>query len=86
MDHKVSAKKPDGKWWTFGSLKTNQYGNLQLSFKNTDDFKAFVNGSGEWINFSLFEDKPKEEPITRKALDDIPEKHRPYSPSDEIPF
>lgn len=83
-DKNVSAKRANGKWFNFGKLKTNQYGNLQLSFKNTPEFKAFVNGSGEWINFSLFEDKPKEVDVDTEAR--LKELKESATITDEIPF
>jgi hypothetical protein len=57
MNFKISAKLAStGKFWQFGSIKTNQWGNLQLSMKNTQQLKDFVNNGGEWLNFSLFEE------------------------------
>lgn len=83
MDNfKVSAKR-NGKWWNFGSIKKNQYGNLQLSFKNTQELKEFVNKGGDWLNFSLFEDKPKEvDSDTQERLN----KMRQDAADSEIPF
>lgn len=70
MNFKVSKKKTDGKWWSWGSIKENQYGNLQLSFKNTPEFKQMINESGDWLNFSLFEDKPKDLPSAESTTDE----------------
>jgi hypothetical protein len=81
MNYKVSAKK-DGKWLNFGRVQTNKYGNLQLSFKNTTDFKKLVNDGGEWLNFSLFEDKPKEGKSTPPAAYD----ESTFDENEEIPF
>jgi hypothetical protein len=78
MNYKVSGKRKDtGKWWTFGNIKTNQYGNLQLSFKNTDEFKKFIEASGDWLNFSLFPDDEEKKEM---------QKSTPQTLSDEIPF
>lgn len=55
MNYKLSTKV-NGKWWTFGNIKINQWGNLQASFKNTEQLKKLILEGGEWINFSLFED------------------------------
>lgn len=77
-DYKVSAKRSDGKWWNFGRIKTNQYGNLSLSFKNTPELREHVLQGGEWLNFSLFEDKPKEGQPKQEVLP-------PFNDS-EIPF
>lgn len=81
---KVSLKV-NGKWWTFGSLKTNQYGNLQLSFKNTPELKKLILEGGEWINFSLFDDEGerKLKPETQAKLDDL--KSTAFN-DEEIPF
>ena len=61
MDYNLS-KKIGEKWVNFGTVKKNQYGNLQASFRNTGELKELVLQGGEWINFSMFEkkDKPKE--------------------------
>ena len=84
MNFKVSAKLGQGKWWIFGSIKTNQWGNLQLSMKNTQQLKDFVNNGGDWLNFSLFEDEQKEPAPHQQAKADA------YQPQaaldDEIPF
>jgi len=62
-NYTLSAKN-SGKWRRYGKLATNKYGNLQASFKVTPEFLSFVqeNANG-WLNFSAFEDKPKEESI-----------------------
>jgi len=59
--YKVSAKK-DGKWWSFGNLKKNQYGNWSIGLKVNEDLKNLIRSKndGEWLNLSLFEDKPKD--------------------------
>lgn len=77
MNYKVSAKR-NGKWWTFGNIKINQYGNPQLSFKNTPELKELVNSDAQWLNFSMFEDKPKDEPKQEAPA--------PYVDGGEIPF
>lgn len=60
MDYKISAKRKDtGKYWQFGSIKEGKYG-PQLSFRKTPELLAFIEASGEWLNFALFSDKPKE--------------------------
>lgn len=75
MNFKVSAKRND-KWFNFGRIAENKWGKLQLSFKNTPELKEHINNGGEWLNFSLFEDKPKEE-IAPTQVSDL---------DDEIPF
>jgi hypothetical protein len=61
MNYKVSKKNASGKFWSYGNIKQNQWGNLTLGFKVTPELKAIFNDAaeGSWINFSLFEDKPK---------------------------
>lgn len=80
MDYKISAKRGE-KWWKFGSIKKNQWGNLQLSMKNTKELKELVNNGGEWLNFSLFEnngDKEPSKPSKQQAVNN--------EDDDEIPF
>jgi hypothetical protein len=85
MEYNVSAKR-NGKWWNFGKIKTNQYGNQQLSFKKTQEFIDFIASSGDWVSFSLFEAEDK---TGRGAV-----KQKPVAPassfhddlSDSIPF
>lgn len=57
MQLKLSAKRADGKWWKFGSVRKSPKGYLQASFKKTPEFMEFINNSGEWVNFSAFEDE-----------------------------
>jgi len=88
------TKKIDGKWVNFGNIKVNQFGNLQASFKNTGELKELVLQGGEWINFAMFEKKPKDAaPISEhsKAKADgyvkpAPTKDEDLPFDDEIPF
>ena len=60
--YKVSSKnKSTGKWWGYGNIKEGKFG-PQLSFRKTPELIALFNETpdGGWINFALFEDKPKE--------------------------
>lgn len=57
MNKKVSAKNKNGKFWNYGFIKVNPWGNLQLSLKNTEELKKLLAEGGEWINFSLFDDE-----------------------------
>lgn len=72
-----ATKKIDGKWKTFGRIRKNKWDNLQLSFKNTPEFKALVNSNEEWLNFSLFEEKDKEpqaqqdEPVSNPPVAEV---------------
>lgn len=75
MQFKVSAKRADtGKFWGFGKIEKNNFGNLRLSFKKTPEFMEFINGATEWVNFSLFEDKPKDSapPPVNHDSEDLP--------------
>lgn len=94
-EYKLSAKRADtGKWWTYGLIKKNQYGNMQAGFRVTPELKALISANdGKWINFSLFEAEAKKEvtPEAQKQLDDLythnEAKANAYHPiDDEIPF
>lgn len=79
MEAKLSTKLPTGKWWTWGSIKKNQWGNLQASFKVTPELVAlFQEKQGSWINFSVFEEK---QPDTAKA-----DGYAPQQLDDDLPF
>lgn len=56
------STKLHGKWHTFGSLDVNKWGNEQVSMRVSKELKNLINekAEGEWLNFSLFEAKPKE--------------------------
>ncbi len=88
MNFKVSAKLGQGKWWTFGTIKKNQWGNLQLSMKNTQQLKDFVNNGGEWLNFSLFEEDGQKEqtPHNQEKADAYQPQAALDDDSDLIPF
>jgi len=61
MNYKLSAKR-NGKWWSYGSVKKNQYDNLQASFKVTPELLELLEEKkGSWVNFAMFEDKPKDD-------------------------
>ena len=64
MKYKLSRKNENGKWWTYGQFETNQWGNLQASFKRENLEKAIEIAKNDpkckgWINFSAFEDDGK---------------------------
>jgi hypothetical protein len=65
MNYKLSTKNSEGKWWSYGTFKANQYGKLQASFKLSalKDLVGLAESQGkEWVNLAAFEaDKPKEE-------------------------
>jgi hypothetical protein len=73
------STKVNGKWWKFGSIRKNQYGNLQLSMKNTGQLKELILQGGEWIKLSLFDEEVKETAPP-------PEPKRFEITDDEIPF
>lgn len=58
---KVSRKNAEGKFWQYGNLKKNKFGNYSLGMRATADFKKLVADTteGEWINFNLFKDEGK---------------------------
>ena len=75
------SKKRGEKWWSYGRIAINKFGNLQLSMKITPELQELVNGEG-YLNFSLFEDdggnyKTKSKPV---------EKPQAIELNDEIPF
>ena len=80
MKYKLSRKNENGKWWTYGQFETNQWGNLQASFKIENLEKAIELAKNDpkckgWINFSAFEDdKPKQQTnnYTQELSDEVP--------------
>jgi len=83
MKKKLSTKL-NGKWWTFGSLATNQWGKEQVSMRVTKELKNLVNEKqeGDWLNFSLFDDDgvKKDKPIhdAKKSEDDFGDSEIPF--------
>jgi hypothetical protein len=76
--YKISAKRND-KWWTYGNLKKNQWGNYTIGMKVTPELMALLEGKqGQYVNFSLFEDEGKK-PATPQAPD-------AFDDSQTIPF
>lgn len=75
----IKAKR-NGKFWTFGNMKTNQWGNLSLGMKVSDELVELINANrGQWINFSVFEktEKPvkyaeQDEPVIDDIADEVP--------------
>jgi hypothetical protein len=78
-EYRVSAKKADGKWWSFGNLKVNSYGNWQIGIKKTDELRELFKQSGEWINFSIYPKDDEQKPQQRQPEPRVEE-------TDEIPF
>lgn len=78
MNYKVCKKNAQGKFWGYGSIKLNKWGNPALSFKVTPELKEIFNSTldGQWVNFSLFEDDKKEQPQAAANVD----------LQDEVPF
>jgi len=87
MDYKLSTKNKNGKFWQYGSIKKNQWGNNQASFK-VSSLKELIelaeSKNSEWVNLSLFDNVPK--PADSHTV----EKGNAYQPQpnldDEIPF
>lgn len=75
MDYKLSRKNAEGKWWQYGNIKENQWGNNQASFKVSalKDLIELAEKEGkEWVNLSLFtNDKLKEAPPSEESSDEI---------------
>ncbi len=84
----LSTKNPEGKWWTYGRISTNQFGNEQVSFK-LDNLKLLVEQAEamnkEWVNLSIFEKKEKQNAhYEAKANGYQPQEVN--IPDDDIPF
>lgn len=62
MKYNLSKKNAEGKWWSWGTRSQNQWGNYQVSFKITPEFKKMISElpEGSWLNFSEFEQKEKQ--------------------------
>lgn len=60
MNYKLSCKNKNGKYWQYGTIKKNQFGNNQASFK-VSALKELIElaGDKEWVNLSLFDNIPK---------------------------
>ena len=89
QNYKVSKKNASGKFWSYGNVKKNQWGNLTLGFKVTPELKSIFLDmpDGSWVNFALFEDKPKEESkpaVTYEAAS--AGEYGAVDINDEIPF
>lgn len=88
-NYKISAKRADnGKWWSYGNIKENQWGNLSLGIRITPEFLALLEGKeeGQWINFSLFDDdKNKDNPHNQQKADEC-EPQGNTDMNDDIPF
>lgn len=89
MNYNLSRKNAAGKWWTYGTIKPNQYNNNQASFKVNalKDLIELAEKEGkEWVNLSLFENKgvgeKQAEPAQNKASGFV----REPDLSDEIPW
>lgn len=77
--YRVSAKRANGKFWGFGSMKVGKYDNWQIGIKVTPELKELISSNdGKWVNFSIFEDEKKEQqPTANPAV---------YDNGSDIPF
>lgn len=83
-EYKLSAKREDtGRFWSFGKMSVNQFGNWSIGIKVTPELKALVNAKdGGYINLSVFEDE-------RKQTHHSAAKANAYAPDEldqEVPF
>lgn len=66
-DYKLKAKI-NGKFFTVGNLKTNQWGNLQAGIKVTPELKGLVESNeGGWLNLSCYAEDGSDAPKTPAA-------------------
>ena len=84
MKYNLSKKTESGKWFTFGQIRDNKFGNQDCSFKITPEFLDLIEKSKEkgWLNLSCFEAKDevpsaKSETKANNSADVL---------DDEIPF
>ncbi|MFA7278791.1 MAG: hypothetical protein WC100_01740 [Sterolibacterium sp.] len=78
--YRVSKKNvATGQWHNHGNIGINKWGKLQLGLRMSPELRAALEslGDGEWVNFSLSEDKPREERVAAPPAPDL---------DDEIPF
>ena len=73
---KKFAIKKDGKWQNIASVGENQWGNLTLSINKKKLVALLKDESIEWINLSVFDEKPKEPssevPAQETEVDSVP--------------
>lgn len=73
MNYKLTTKNKDGKWWTYGNVRTTEKGSLQAGLKisSLKELIAQTEAEGkEWINFMMFEDDKKESKQTANVSED----------------
>lgn len=80
--YEIRAKNKLGKWWGYGRITKNQYGNLQIGMKKNADLIALFESvpEGGWLNLSLFEPRDQQEPRSAAA------KSAPAELDDNIPW
>lgn len=80
--YEIRAKNKLGKWWGYGRITKNQYGNLQIGMKKNADLIALFESvpEGGWLNLSLFEPREQQEPRSASA------KSAPKELDDSIPW
>lgn len=85
MKYNLTKKMENGKWFTFGQIRDNKFGNQDCSFKITNEFLDLIEKSKEkgWLNLSCFE-----------AKDEAPTPHQeakangyaPQAIDDDVPY
>ena len=87
MNYNLSRKNEAGKWWSYGSIRKNKWGNNQASFKVVElkNLIELAEKEGkEWVNLSLFENKGDGGKPTAPASNTAPKDD--FNIDDEIPF
>lgn len=72
--YEIRAKRPDTeKWWGFGRLSVNQWGNWGIGMKVTDELLRLLEAKkGQYVNFSVFErDRKQEQQQRRESTPDL---------------
>lgn len=72
MEYKLSRKNAEKKWWVYGNMRENQWGNQQASFK-VSALKELItlaeNEGSEWVNLSVFEKKDTKDKDTTATFE-----------------
>jgi hypothetical protein len=73
----LTAKKPDGNWWTFGNYNPcDKWGKEKVGLKISKELKELINSvpEGEYINFNVLEKKEKKEGVVSysRSIEETP--------------